>query len=173
MNRVYSNQPTNTVDFFVGREVEKTIMYGRRTLFVVGLQEFEIINTYRIKHDAEHIFFGANHSFKPIDTIDYTHWEDMIEPFLMRDIWCSLDVHLDHAELLLEGPLVEHRTFIPQIRMPLPYIKQWPYHTTIKLDDKGFDSTNPGVWVHSLHELQNINTFTSFSEYNDDEIVKL
>lgn len=173
MNRVYSNQPTDTVDFFIGTEVEKTIMYGKQTLFVVGLQQYELINQHRIKHNIEHIFFGANHSFKPNNTIDYTHWEDMIEPFLKRNIWCSLDILANNADMLLEGPLVEYRTFIPQIRVPMPYINQWPYHTTLKIDDTGFDSTNPGVWVHSLHDLQNINTFTSFSEYSDDEIVKL
>ena len=37
--------------------------------------------------------------------------------------------------------------------MPVPYAKQWNYNTMIKIDDKDFKATNPGVWCHSLHDL--------------------
>jgi hypothetical protein len=50
------------------------------------------------------------------------------------------------AEGLLESALVEFHNFIPMISVKLPYIKQFGYNATIKLDDKDFAATNPGVW---------------------------
>jgi hypothetical protein len=61
------------VDFFVGTEVERTPAFGRRTLFVVGVQPIQNIqdwlDDYHSYEDRsyhiEHVFFGANHSFNP------------------------------------------------------------------------------------------------------------
>ena len=58
------------------------------------------------------------------------------------------------VEGLLESALVEFDNFIPMISVKLPYIKQFGYNATIKLDDKDFAATNPGVWCHSVHDLQ-------------------
>ena len=41
----------------------------------------------------------------------------------------------------------------------------------IKIDDKDFNASNYGVWVHSLHELQDRSKFTSWEEYKNDKIV--
>ena len=71
----------------------------------------------------------------------------------------------------LEGPLVEYENFIPQLRVPIPYVKQWNYNTMIKMDDKGFQATNPGVWCHRLHTLMDEDRFTNWEEYKNDKIV--
>ena len=54
------------------------------------------------------------------------------------------------------------------ISVKLPHIQQLGYNATIKLDDVDFDATNPGVWCHSVHSLQNRNTFTPWSKYTKD-----
>ena len=46
------------------------------------------------------------------------------------------------------------------------------FDTYIKIDDIGMNTTNPGVWVHSLNELCNIDNLTKWSEYKDDKVVK-
>ena len=43
---------------------------------------------------------------------------------------------------------------------------------TIKLDDKDFAATNPGVWCHSLHELTRRETFTDWTQYKNDSTFK-
>jgi hypothetical protein len=58
------------------------------------------------------------------------------------------------------------------ISVKLPYINQFNYNAVIKLDDTGFNKTNPGVWVHSLHDLQSRSTFTDWSKYTNDEVKK-
>jgi len=174
MKREYETGSAEDVRFFNGVEVEKTPAYGKETLFVTGLNDRSVIKDYLL--DQEHIFFGANHSFDPMNkeasASDYfDEWEKMICPFLNDGYWCSLDIPLNAAEGFLEGPLVEYEKFIPQIRVPIPYVKQWNYNTMIKIDDKNFEATNPGVWCHSLHELMDRSKFTQWDDYKNDKIV--
>jgi hypothetical protein len=95
----------------------------------------------------------------------------MIVTFLKAGYLCTLEV--DHAcvEGLIEGPLTEFRNFVPMISVKLPYIKLLNYNTTIKIDDRDFDATNPGVWCHSLHDLMSKRKFTSWDDYSKDQPV--
>ena len=52
----------------------------------------------------------------------------------------------------------------------IPYIKQWNYNTMVKIDDRGFKETNPGVWCHSLHDLMDREKFTDWNKYGNDKI---
>ena len=174
MKRDYENGEHDNVVFFTGIEVERTPAYGKKTLFVTGVQEVKTIFEYFATQECEHIFFGANHSFNPgtnfpDDAVEWDEWEEMIEYFLKKGIPCTLDLPLSHAEPLLETVLVETDLFIPQIRIPLPYIKQYGYNTMIKIDDKDFRATNPGVWCHRLHNLMDDKKFTDWSEYGLDK----
>ena len=165
----------NNVSIFVGTEVEHTPAYGLKTLFVVGVQPVELIEVAYTAHKCEHIYFGANQSFPQIDTNDsikWAKWESMIKPFLDKDYLCTLDFDIKCVEGLLESLFIEYHNFIPMISVKLPYIQQLGYNATIKLDDRDFKSTNPGVWCHSLHNLQNRTVFTNWSKYTKDEIIK-
>jgi hypothetical protein len=155
------------VGFFTGTEVERTPAFGKRTLFVVGVQSVDAIaNNMK---GCEHIFFGANHSFHPSDRLEWQRWESMIESFLVKGYLCSLDIPVTHIDEFHDGSLCEYRNFIPQIRVSVPYTKLWNYNTMLKIDDKDFDATNPGVWCHSLHSLMSRDAFTSWDDYNKDE----
>ena len=177
MKRDYDTGEANDIIFFTGVEVEKTPAFGMKTLFVTSVQPCDVIQEHYNYQQCEHIFFGANHSFNPgidfpKDADEWTPWENMIMYFLKKDILCSLDLPLSHAEALLESGMIENDFFIPQIRIPLPYIKQYNYNTMIKLDDKDFKATNPGVWCHSLHDLMDRNKFTDTSKYGLDKVLK-
>jgi hypothetical protein len=180
MKRTYNTGTQQDVIFFVGTEIEKTPAFGMLTLFVVGVQSADAIKNALDTHYAlggypiTHIYFGANQSFPKleVDDLGWRAWEKMIEEFLNADLWCTLDLDVAQAEGLLEGPLVEHRKFIPQISVKLPYLTQLGYNATIKLDDKGFKASNPGVWCHTLHSLTGREQFTSWDEYGKDEIIE-
>ena len=177
MKRDYETGEANDVQFFTGIEVERTPAYGLHTLFVTGVQPIEKINFHYQKEKCEHIFFGANHSFRPginfpADADAWDEWDDLIVHFLDQGILCSLDLPYSHAEALLESRMIECDNFIPQIRIPLPYIKQYNYNTMIKLDDKDFKATNPGVWCHSLHDLMDREKFTDWTKYGLDKVLK-
>ena len=182
MQRDYDSGVANDVIFFIGTEVEHTPAYGMKTLFVTGVQPTDAIdsilndqNSYSdISKHIKHIFFGANHSFNPVynDYAGWKQWDDMISYFLDKDYLCSLDIPLSAVEEFNDGGLNEYANFIPQIRVPIPYIKLWNYNTMLKIDDKDFKATNPGVWSHSLHTLLDRTKFTDWSQYRNDEIIK-
>jgi hypothetical protein len=170
MKRTYDTGEETNVQFFTGIEVEHTPAYGLKTLFVTGVHPVEEIALNL--NGAEHIFFGANHSFNPQTPEEWDAWQDMIQFFLDKDYLCSLDIPLSAVEEFNDGGLNENDNFIPQIRVPIPYIKLWNYNTMIKIDDKDFKATNPGVWSHSLHTLQDRSKFTDWSQYQNDKIIK-
>lgn len=169
MKRDYDSGVKDDAIFFIGNEVEHTPAYGMKTLFVVGIQPIDEI----AKHlqGCEHIFFGANHSFDPQNYDEHKAWEDMIMYFLDKEYLCSLDIPMSQVEEFNEGGLNERDNFIPQIRVPIPYIRLWNYNTMLKLDDKDFKATNPGVWSHSLHKLMDRDCFTDWNLYKGDSIV--
>lgn len=163
------------VDFFVGTEVEHTPAFGEKTLFVVGIQDSETILLRAHANECRHIYFGANQSFPNPDINDATvwkQWENMILVPLRLGLLCTLDIDVKCVEGLLESGLVEEHNFIPMISVKLPYIQQLGYNATIKLDDKDFNATNPGVWCHSVHSLKDRSVFTDWSKYTKDEVIK-
>ena len=172
MKRNYSTGESTGITYFVGIEVEKTPAEGLHTLFVTGLQPVHEVQQHLTCHQAQHIFFGANHSFHPTSADEWKAWEDMIQHFLDRNILCSLDIPMAAVEEFHESGLCESDLFIPQIRVPIPYIKLWNYNTMLKIDDKGFNETNPGVWCHSLHDLNDRKTFTPWTAYAADVVIK-
>lgn len=159
---------------FVGTEVEHTPAYGMKTLFVVGIQPQDLIEAAYVAHKCEHIYFGANQSFAPDGTANfYQPWEQMIFHFLKQKYLCTLDFDVSDSEDILEYGFCEYHNFIPMISVKLPYIQQLGYNATIKLDDKDFAATNPGVWCHSLHTLMKRDMiFTDWSKYTKDEVVR-
>jgi hypothetical protein len=170
MKRDYDTGSSEEVTFFTGIEIEHTPAFGKKTLFVTGIQSFDSIAENL--QGCEHIFFGANHSFNPTTWQEWHDWEEMIEYFLQKDYLCSLDIPLSAVEQFNDGGLNGYNNFIPQIRVPIPYIKLWNYNTMLKIDDKDFNATNPGVWSHSLHALQDRSKFTDWSQYKNDKIIK-
>jgi hypothetical protein len=174
MKRDYTDGIKEDITFFVGTEVEHTPAFGMRTLFVTGVQPVDEIAYHFDKHPdgIEHIFFGANHSYNPNGYDEHKAWEDMIRFFLDKDYLCSLDIPINQVEEFNDGGLNEYDNFIPQIRVPIPYIKLWNYNTMLKIDDKDFKATNPGVWSHSLHTLMDRENFTDWAQYKDDKVLQ-
>lgn len=171
MNR----QGHEQVDFFVGKEVEHSPAFGHRTLFVVGVQDAGVILNMVKQNNCTHVYFGANQSFPNPGINDkgsWDEWEEMILECLQFGLLCTLDLDVQAVEGLVEGPLVEYNNFIPMVSVKLPYLQMLGYNATIKLDDKDFAATNPGVWCHQLHDLKDRNRFTDWSKYTQDEIIK-
>ena len=165
----------NEVICFTGTEVEHSPAFGHKTLFVVGFHDGQTIISLAKNNKCTHVYFGANQSFpnpKVDDAGQWKPWENMIIESLQSGFLCTLDLDVQAAEGLVEGPLIEYNNFIPMISVKLPYIQLLGYNATIKLDDRDFAKTNPGVWCHSLHDLKDRKKFTDWSKYTNDEIVK-
>ena len=160
------------IKFFIGTEVEKSPAYGQRTLFVVGYQPKEEILARALNHNCPHIYLGANMSFNPPTDKDWEGWDKLINGLLKDGIWVTLDFDVSLLEQVLECGMTEYDTFIPMISVKMPYMGQLGYNAVLKLDDKDFKATNPGVWCHSLHDLQDRKVFTDWTKYTKDEVIE-
>jgi len=183
MKREYTSGTSEDVTFFIGTEIEHTPAFGMRTLFVVGVHDPKTIlhianDTQALLDESKrikHIYFGANQSFKTngVNDVDnWRPWEYMIQDCLDAGYWCTLDFDVSEHEGVLESGLTEHRRFIPQISVKLPYLSQLGYNATIKIDDKDFEATNPGVWCVPIGAITQRKYFTNWDEYTNDEIIK-
>ena len=158
------------VVYFTGYEVEHTICHGMFTLFVVGTPPIEEILTKAKEAGVKHIYFGTSQSFNPtaISHEEYKAWDDVIFGCLKADYWVSLDFGVEHIEGVLESCYCEYPKFVPMISVKLPYINQLNYNATLKLDDRTWGATNPGVWTHQLHDLMSMDKYTHWDQYTQD-----
>jgi len=164
-----TNQRQEVV-YFTGYEVEHTICYGMKTLFVVGTPPLEDILYKAAQHEVKHIYFGTSQSFKPksISQEEYKAWDEVIIGCLKEDYWVSLDFGVEHIEGVTESGYSEWQKFVPMISVKLPYINQLNYNATLKLDDRTWGATNPGVWTHHLQSLLSKDKFTYWDQYSQD-----
>jgi hypothetical protein len=162
------------VVYFTGYEVEHTVAYGMFTLFVVGTPPLEEILAQAQQRDVKQIYFGTSQSFNPADISqeEYSAWDEVIIGSLKAGYWVTLDFGVEHIEGVLESGYNEYAKFIPMISVKLPYINQLNYNATIKLDDRTWGDTNPGVWTHHLQSLMGKDKFTFWDQYTQDTEVK-
>lgn len=163
-------------DFFTGVEVENSPAKGMRTLFVVGLQQVDTIIANVLNSKSQHVYIGANmslHNLANDDHDGWREWDRMIEGVLEsgKVDYVTVDFTASQVEGFLESLASEDNRVIPMISVKLPYTKLLNYNTTIKIDDKDFNATNPGVWCHSLHDLMGRETFTPWHAYVGDNPV--
>lgn len=172
MNREYSTGESRAVSLFVGTEIEKTPAFGKKTLFVVGVQDVEKIARIAKGQECEHIYVGGNQSFNPETSSQWRDWNDMIVGLLKKNLLVTVDFDVSLVEDVLECGWSEYSNFIPMISVKLPYINQLGYNASLKIDDKDFKASNPGVWVHQVHDLMDRSKFTDWREYTQDQIIE-
>ena len=186
IERDYGTGPTTSVDYFIGTEVESSPAKGLTTLFVVGIQPVstlkELIDDRASLLDhsqhIKHIYLGANMSFHGVANDDHYTWrqiDDMIDHLLESSSinHITVDITVSQIEGFLESSASDNNRVIPMVSVKLPYLRLLNYNTTIKVDDKSFDATNPGVWCVPLENLTKRKYFTPWSAYKGDTPVNL
>jgi len=158
--------------YFTGIEVENTIMKGEKTLFVVGIQDVTEIMNIANREKVQHVYLGTSQCFNPETRENWEEWDHFINGLLMNEFWVTLDFDVSHVPTMTEYGWMESYKFIPMVSVKIPFISQFNYNTTIKLDDRTWGFSNPGVWCHSMHELMTRETFTSWKDYVGDTVVE-
>ena len=102
---------------------------------------------------------------------EYRAWDEVILGCLDKDYWVTLDFGVEHIEGVIESGYSERHKFVPMISVKLPYINQLNYNATLKLDDRTWGATNPGVWTHHLQSLMTKDKYTHWDQYTQDEEV--
>ena len=169
-----NTEERQNVVYFTGYEVEHTIAYGMKTLFVVGTPPLEgILQQANRDIDIKQIYFGTSQSFNPkaMTQEEYQAWDKIILGCLDEGYWVALDFGVEHIEGVIESGYCERDRFIPMISVKLPYIKLYNYNATLKIDDRTWGATNPGVWTHQLHNLMSKDKYTHWDQYTQDTSV--
>ena len=167
------NRPEHTnAKWFVGTEVEATPMQGHKTLFVIGIQDVARTIEIAQEQDIEHVYLGANMSFLPKTEHDWKFWTDTVDKLLEAGLWVTLDYDRVFHENVLAMGHQTHGKFISMISVKLPHINKLNANACLKIDDKDFEFSNKGVWVHRVNDLQNHECYTDWSAYTKDEVLK-
>jgi len=160
--------------FFIGEEVEKTPLFGKTTLFVIGKQNPKEILQRCLDNGIDHAYLGCANSFQPGDSNEeWGAWDHIISELIKADIWVTLDFDSGYAnhDWFHDNGWNEYDKFIAMISVRLPYIKQFNYNATIKLDDKEFKASNSGVWCHNMHDLMDRRNYTDWTDYVGDKVI--
>ena len=147
MERDYSSSSDVTgVTYFIGNEIEHTLAFGKKTLFVVGIQDADEIIEMAVKNNVEHIYLGANQSFEITGEhgtdAEQAGWDLMVNLCIGAGYLVTLDFDLEDLEWVQESGYSENNNFIPMISVKVPYIEQLGYNANIKIDDVDFNATN-------------------------------
>jgi hypothetical protein len=97
----------------------------------------------------------------------------MVDELLHSGFWVTLDYDVRFHEYVLENGWNEHDRFISMISVKLPQVHQLNYNACIKIDDKDFKATNPGVWVSYVQEHLDRKKFTDWEKYTKDLPIKV
>lgn len=170
MKRPYQGDITDKVTIFTGLDIEKTPAQGMTTMFVVGMQDQTEVAVKAItawnNDRVEHVYLGANMSFVPDP-----YWRKCIDNLLYQGYWVTLDFDVKYMDDVI-AMNIQHNKFIPMASVKMPNIKSLNYNACVKIDDRDFDATNPGVWVHRVHDLMSQDTFNDWSLYKNDTVIK-
>jgi hypothetical protein len=154
---------------YVGEEVGNTPMYGTQTLFVVGLQDYVSVISAAEANECDHIFLGANFSFNPEDDQDeFNDWEELIFNLLDSPFGyhVTLDIEIPKYSVFIKDMVKKFPdNFYPLLSVRLPNILEYGPNATIKIDDIGFNKTNPGIWCFPLDDsLKDWGFFNTWDE---------
>lgn len=170
MDRTYQNQDKkDDKGLFVGIEVENVKTKGQRTLFVsTPVFKTEEVVRAALDNNCEAVYFGANHvyhnfisplmAFKISEFVrDYPELEVVVETTPEQLNVLESRMELDKIHLILS--------------ITVPNLKKFK-NLYIKLDDRGFNATNAGVWTVPVRTITDLDgVFTSWAEYEGDTLV--
>jgi hypothetical protein len=164
---------TSQSEFFTGVEIEHTPLFGKELLFVVGIHPVDTIIKLANQNWIKGVYLGADCSFNPASLESWKKWDQMVTGLIDANFWVTLDFTVEKAQFVQDKiTYATHRKFIPMISVKLAHVEKFNYNTTVKIDDIGFDATNPGVWCWSLRDLMDRDRFTNWDNYANDQIIK-
>jgi hypothetical protein len=172
MHRDYSSGHFGNEDVkaFIGLEIEHTLAYGKRTLFL-ATSEFDTDQILELAtlNGCEAVYYGANRTFQ------YnigTHVFQM-KKLLDNGYYVTIDYpFVDHEEVKKRFALIWNEPkFIPFCSIIFKDSDD-DKQLHFKIDDITFRHSNPGVWTMSMKDFKKKAGFTDWDQYKKDEIIK-
>ena len=170
MLRDYNTGTIDNVKVFSGLEVEHTPAFGKQTLFLATNElTFEQIHNMAESVNAEAIYYGANRTFM----VNHGTQIAQMMKFLDMDYYVTIDYQYSiHSEVKKRFKQVWNREkFIPFCSIIFADSEE-DDNLCIKIDDKDFNKTNPGVWTMTMNNFKQSSGFTSWKEYKQDQPIQ-
>lgn len=159
-----------SVKAFTGMEIEHTIAYGKKTLFLATneLSTDEVLELVTL-HGCGAVYYGANRTFQ------YnigTHVFQM-RKLLDNGYYVTIDYqYKDHEEVKKRFALVWNEPkFIPFCSIIFEHSDD-DQQLHFKIDDVTFRHSNTGVWTMRMKDFKKKAGFTDWNQYSKDELVK-
>lgn len=168
MKRPYKDGVHDDVVYYVGVNVERTLAYGQKTLFLNEMRPFQIVIDIANDRECTHIYIGAGSTFKPTTTEQWTEYDVLVEGLTAAGFLVTMEHNLTQSAEFLECCFADNNMIIPVLSVEIPYISQYGNNSCLKISDKSFGETNAGVWVHSYNDMTKTDAFTHWSKYKDD-----
>ena len=87
----------------------------------------------------------------------------------MEDLNFTLDIRASSGGSFTE--LLTNEKFTIVYALPVESIMSMRGNIVVKIDDKDFKATNPGVWCWSVRDMIQDEHFTEWGEYTKDETI--
>jgi len=173
MERFYENvlYDKGEVNLFVGTEIEHTLAYGKRTLFLArnDLTTDQILEI-AVANNCEHIYYGANRMYLHGHALQIAQ---MIK-FLDDGYYVTVDYpYALHNQVKKKFAMIWKRPkFIPFCSIIFPNTEE-DQQVHFKIDDIDFNKTNPGVWTMGLADFKSKAGHTRWEEYKSDRPIDI
>ncbi|ASD50402.1 hypothetical protein FDI24_gp122 [Acidovorax phage ACP17] len=131
-----------------------------RTLFCDGGLGVDEVIAKAVETSVGHVYLNSNHSF-------LAYGEDKISQLLMRGYAVTYE-YGNQGGLHPEPFPIEHPNLVHLRSVVVTKVRRGVGHY-LKIDDLGFQNTNPGVWTF---KPGNYAGFTPWSAYLKDDIVE-
>ena len=168
MKRKYQDGEHNDVVYYIGTNVEKTLAYGMKTLFLTQIRPPKMVADIAEDRECTHVYIGPGGTFRPSTKEHWQQYDEIVEYLTEHDYMVSIEHNLTQSQWFLESGYAENNMVIPVLSVAVPFIAQYGNNACLKIYDKGFNETNPGVWVHSYNDITKTEAFTHWNEYRDD-----
>ena len=168
MKRPYKDGEHDDVVYYIGTNVERTMAFGMKTLFLNEMRPFQMVIDIANDRDCTHVYIGANGTFKPVTDLQWEEYSILIEGLTKADFIVTMEHNLTQSAWFLESCWADNNMVIPVLSVEIPYISQYGNNSCLKITDKGFGETNAGVWVHSYNDITKTDAFTHWSKYKED-----
>lgn len=163
MKREYSTGSANNVKIFTGEECEGTRCLGKNTLFVEGDVSFaDMAKAHFLNPSISNIYLSANHTWDLLLTHEL---EKKIRYCVNTGTYFTIEMSYNRIDDFREAmkEFWSHSLFVPMISLPIKHA-MLQQNLTVKIDDVGFNESNPGVWCAKMVDMH----FTPWSMYEKD-----
>jgi len=170
MERTYKTGTKNNIKVFSGVEIEHTPAYGLQTLFLARNDlTFDQIQELAVLSNAKAIYYGANRSYM------HSHFQQVLQviKFIEHGYYVTVDYPFELHQMVSQkyALIWKHEKFIPFCSIIMPNSEEDP-SLYFKIDDIGFNKTNPGVWTMSMKDFKSKAGYTKWDDYKKDEPIE-